>query len=90
MGVGSDGNESYATLVFVHASEEEATLNSRILQTKIDSEVSYQSGRPWSETIARSEIEVKGTLVQAKLWIADPLFLLRAWTNIDGLFMSRP
>ena len=89
IGVGRDKDETYAVLVFLHATEHDAATNVAILQTRVDSGTRYR-GRPWSDTITRSEITAKGAVLQAKFWATDPRFLLQAWLDLDSLFMSRP
>jgi DNA-binding CsgD family transcriptional regulator len=89
VGVGRDAEGTYAVLVFLHSNAEDAATNARILEARVDSGTRYR-GRPWSDTITRRDITVDGTVLQARLWAADPGFLLQAWRDLDSLFVSRP
>ena len=89
VGVGRNEEGAYAVLIFLHATEQDAAANASILRTRVDSGTRYR-GRPWSDTITRSEIDVEGTVTRARFWGPEPRFLLQAWSDLDSLFVSRP
>ena len=89
VGVGHGEEGTYSVLLFLHANEEDAIANADLLQSRVDSGTRYR-GRPWSDTIDRSEIEVDGTVLRARFWGPDPKFLLQAWADLDSLFVSKP
>jgi hypothetical protein len=89
IGAGHDGNGTYAVLIYLHTNAEDAAINASILQERLDTGTRYR-GAPWSDTVTRNEIRVDGTAVQAKLWTANPQFLVQAYSNLESLFVSKP
>jgi hypothetical protein len=89
VGVGYDQDGLFAVLLLIHDNEQDAAENAITLQTRVDSGTRYR-GRPWSDTIKRSEIEADGIITRAKFWGPDPRFLLQAWYDLDSLFVSKP
>jgi DNA-binding CsgD family transcriptional regulator len=89
VGVGHDGVEPYALLVFVHSDLEAAMANAAILRTKLESGSSYYTGRPWRDVISDSEVLVEGTVVVARLKTATLSLPFDIYNNLDSLIITR-
>jgi hypothetical protein len=89
VGIGFDGDQQVAVLVYVYDNAEEAEENAATLLKILASGTSLARRVPWNQMTTDVNVEVHGPAIHARLYTKGPMIAVSAWNDLDTLVLTK-